>query len=369
MKQRITLKVVAIKLFLAIVLAGTLANFAVAQKPVSELPWQKVAIGMPDEWYGSDESKQVAENVLLYQRTSGGWPKNTPFHKPLVDKEKAFVLKEKDLPDGIFDNGATTTEMRFLAKMYTKTGTQSYKDGFMKGLDFVLKGQYPSGGWPMFYPLRKGYYTHITFNDDAMARLLNLLKEIYSKNPLFAFVDDEKIISEAKIAFDRGIDCILKTQIVVNGKPTIWCAQHDEITFLPAKARAYELPSFSGGESIGLLQVLMNIDNPSPEIIRSVQCGIEWLDAHKLKNTRWDSFINAEGKKDRRIVSDPKAKDMWARFYDLETELPFVCDRDGIKKSTLEEIGYERRNGYNWYSEAPQKLLKAYPAWKAKWVK
>jgi pectinesterase len=369
MNQKITLTAVMIRLFLSMVLTVTVANFVLAQKPITELPWPKVATGMPDEWYGSDESKQVAENVLLYQRTSGGWPKNTPFHKPLVDKEKAFILKEKNLPDGIFDNGATTTEMRFLAKMYTKTATESYKDGFMKGLDFVLKAQYPSGGWPMFYPLRKGYYTHITFNDDATFRLMNLLKEIFTKNPLFAFITDEKIIAEAQDAYNRGIDCILKTQIIVNGQPTVWCAQHDENTFLPAKARAYELPSFSGGESVGLLRLLMDIKNPSPEIIRAVEGGVAWLDAHKLKNTRWDSFINADGKKDRRIVSDPKAKDMWARFYDLETALPFVCDRDGIKKNTLEEIGYERRNGYNWYSDGPQKVLDAYPTWKAKWVK
>ena len=60
---------------------------------------------------------------------------------------------------------------------------------------------------------------------------------------------------------------------------------------------------------------------------------------------------------------------MWARFYDLETELPYVCDRDGIKKKSLEEIGYERRNGYSWYTDKPQEVLGKYPVWKAKWVK
>ena len=84
---------------------------------------------------------------------------------------------------------------------------------------------------------------------------------------------------------------------------------------------------------------------------------------------RWDYFTNSEGKRDRRIVNDPKAGDLWARFYDLETELPFVCDRDGIKKKTLEEIGYERRNGYNWFTNAPHEVIDLYPSWKAKWIK
>lgn len=340
-----------------------------AQKPLTEKNWMSVATGMPDEWYGSDESVRVAENVLLYQRNLGGWPKNTPFHLPLSDMQKAKILKEKRSQDAIFDNGATTTEMRFLARMFAKTGNETYKTAVENGLRFIQKAQYENGGWPMFYPLKKGYYTHITFNDDAHTRLLKLLKEINERKPLFAFVTDEKLLANSKKAWDCGIDVILKTQIIVDGKPTVWCAQHDEKTFLPAKARAYELPSFSGAESVGLLEILMEIDHPSPEIISAVQGGIDWLDAHRLKNTRWDNFTNAEGKKDRRIVTDPVAGDMWARFYDLETELPYVSDRDGIKKCTLEEIGYERRNGYSWYTDSPLKVIKKYPKWKAKWIK
>jgi hypothetical protein len=94
------------------------------QTPVSEKSWKSIATGMPDEWYGSEESKTIAENVLLYQRDAGGWPKNTEFHKPLTIAEKAKVNDDKGLNDAIFDNSATTTEMKFLAKMYNKTRTQ-----------------------------------------------------------------------------------------------------------------------------------------------------------------------------------------------------------------------------------------------------
>jgi len=361
------------KLSFKIIIATFLLNlsfgFVIAQKDLSDRSWQSVALGMPEDWYGSAESNAVAENVLLFQRNIGGWPKNTAFHKPLTEAEKNEISKDKDKPDAIFDNGATTTEMRFLAKMYNKTGHSAYKTAVENGLRFILEAQYENGGWPMFYPLKNGYYTHITFNDDATSRLMNLLHEVYSGSPLFAFIKDEKLINIAKDAWNRGLDCILKTQIIVDGKPTIWCAQHDEVTFLPAKARSYELPSFSGAESVGLLQLLMNIKNPSPQIIRSIQGGIEWFDTHKLKNTRWDNFVNAEGKKDRRIVNDLNTGNMWARFYDLETGKPYVCDRDGIKKSNLEEIGYERRNGYSWYGDWPKKVLDEYPVWKAKWIK
>ena len=351
-------------IFAIVFLALKLPAQLIAQKPLNELSWSTVATKMPDNWYGSDESVTVAGNVLLYQRNIGGWPKNTPFHKPLSTEEKARILSEKDEKDAIFDNGATTTEMRFLAKMYSKTKTQEYKTAVENGLRFILAAQYENGGWPMFFPLRKGYYTHITFNDDAHFRLMELLKEINNRQPLFQLIDP-MLLEHSKKAWDKALEVIIKTQIIIDGKPTVWCAQHDENTFLPAKARSYELPSFSGAESVGLLEILMAVENPSPEIVTAINGGMDWFDKHRLKNMRWDEFTNNEGKKDRRIVSDPAAGDLWARFYDLDTGLPYVCDRDGIKKSSLEEIGYERRNGYSWYSDRPERLFTLYKKWKS----
>ncbi len=226
-----------------------------AQTPTIGRSWQYVATRMPDEWYGSEESIRVAENVLLYQRDAGGWPKNTAMHKPLTDPEKAKINDEKGLNDAIFDNSATTTEMKFLARMYGKTNNQAYRDSFNRGLKFILDAQYDNGGWPMFWPLRQGYYTHITFNDNAIVNILSLLREIKDGNPLLTKITDPVYLKRIKKAYNKGIDVILKTQIRVNGKPTVWCAQHDENTFLPATARSYELPSFSGGESVGIIIV------------------------------------------------------------------------------------------------------------------
>ena len=355
-------------IFLIFLIIG-FANKTDAQVPLDQRNWQYVATRMPDVWYGSDESVKVAENVLLYQRDLGGWPKNTPIHKPLTDAEKAKVNDDKGLNDAIFDNSATTTEMKFLARMFNKTNNEAYKESFNRGLKFILDAQYKNGGWPMFYPLRKGYYTHITFNDNATVNILVMLRDINSNNSLFRSVINPEYLSRSMAAYLKGIECILKTQIIINGKPTVWCAQHDENTFLPAKARSYELPSFSGAESVGIIKLLMEIPDPSPQIKKSVLCAIEWFELHRLKNLKWEYFVNSDGLKDRKVIYDSKAGDLWARFYDLETELPYVCDRDGIKKNRLEEIGYERRNGYSWYTDSPGEILDMFPAWKSKWIK
>ena len=185
--------------------------------------------------------------------------KTSAIHNPLTEAEKAKINDDKGLNDAIFDNSATTTEMKFLARMYNKTNNQAYKNSFNNGLKFILDAQYDNGGWPMFYPLRKGYYTHITFNDNAIVNILELLRDISEKKSLYASITNDDYLGLSKKAYQKGIDCILKTQIRVNGKPTVWCAQHDEYTLLPAKARSYELPSFSGAESVGIVRLLMEI--------------------------------------------------------------------------------------------------------------
>ena len=55
---------------------------------------------------------------------------------------------------------------------------EAWNNAFRRGLDYLLKAQYPNGGWPQFYPLRNGYWSHITYNDDAMAGVLELLRDV-----------------------------------------------------------------------------------------------------------------------------------------------------------------------------------------------
>jgi len=180
----------------------------------------------------------------------------------------------------------------------------------------------------------------------------------------YAFLD-AKTRALCQQSFELGIACILKCQIVVDGKPTVWCAQHDEKTFAPAKARSYELPSFSGSESVGIVRLLMSLEKPTPEICDSIEGAIAWFESHKVTGLRFDTEKGQDGKPNLVMIPDPKAPALWARFYDLKTGAPFVCDRDGIPKPQLADIGYERRNGYSWFGEYARDLLgKDYPTWK-----
>lgn len=327
--------------------------------------WRQVATGMPDVWYRSEDARRVAENLLLTQKDIGGWAKNQHYHRMFSEAEKADFQEEKGEPGATFDNGATITELRFLAKVYAHHKDQRYREAFEKGLSYIFISQYENGGWPQFYPVRADYSSHITFNDDAMINVMVLLRDLYSDHEAFATLQlSDEVKLKARKAFDNGVECILKTQIRIDGQLTVWCAQHDERTFAPAKARNYELPSFSGAESVDITRLLMDVEDPSEAVIAAVGGAIRWFEGHQIKGVRVERSVGPGGSRNKVVIEDPDASALWARFYDLETGQPFFCDRDGIKKASLAELGSERRNGYRWYTDAPARLLEAYPEWK-----
>jgi PelA/Pel-15E family pectate lyase len=264
-----------------------------------------------------------------------------------------------------YDNGATTDELRFLGRIYSATKETKYQEAFDRGLDYVLNGQYENGGWPQRSPPGNSYHRHITFNDDAMVRLLYFVREVATTAP-YDFVD-EKRRKSAAAAFNRGIECILKCQITVDGTLTAWCAQHDEVDFRPQSARTYELATLSASESVGITRLLMSIDDPSPEIVKSVEAAVAWFGKAGLTGIRVDTEKDKKAPKgqNRVVIADSKAKPVWARFYSIQTNAPVFVDRDGIPKSSIAEISYERRNGYAWYGSWPQKVLdNEYQEWK-----
>tara|TARA_R110000796_G_scaffold41772_4_gene103592 strand:+ start:189538 stop:191562 length:2025 start_codon:yes stop_codon:yes gene_type:complete len=353
------------KLYRIIFLLNTICLPLTAQ--VHDTSWRQIIQNNDKTWFASNEAKQVAENVLLYQRDIGGWPKNIQMQKPLSGKEvKELVLLKSDPTECTTDNGATYQQLIFLSKIYKQIPDERYKKSFLSGLNYILEAQYENGGWPQFYPLKKGYYSHITYNDDSMVHILKILREIKDETGYFSIQPSTAIIEKCKTAFDKGISCILKTQYIQNGVLTSWCAQHDEITLQPAKARAYELPSLSGKESAQIVLLLMSIKNPSQDIINAVDHAVSWFEKVKIIGLREErTFDENTNTRDKKIVLDATSPPMWARFMDLETNTPFFCDRDGIRMSSLAEIGDERRNGYAWYTQEPLEILSKYPSWKS----
>jgi PelA/Pel-15E family pectate lyase len=336
--------------------------------PAPTISWKR-CLSQRREFYAGDEAVRIADNVLLYQRDTGGWLKGIDMAAILSEEDKAGLLKTKNRGNSTLDNSATHTQIRYLAKVYSATRLERFKQGFLKGVDYLLEAQYDNGGWPQRYPLVSGYSRHITFNDNAMIGAMSVLRDIAEKRPGYTFVD-EGLRRKAKEAVQKGIECILKCQIIVDGRRTAWCQQHDERTFEPRPARTYEKISICGGESVGIVKFLMSIDNPTEEIIGAFQSAVAWFDHVKITGIRQlNKPDDSERGYDKVIVRDATAPPIWARFYEIGTNRPIFCGRDGKIKYTMAEIEHERRTGYSWYGYGPADLLaRDYPAWQKKWA-
>jgi PelA/Pel-15E family pectate lyase len=316
----------------------------------------------------------MAERMLVYQRAIGGWPKavgekKVDYSHPMTAAERAATRQDAGRKDATIDNNATTREITYLLGAFKRTSNPAYRQAAERGIRYLLLMQQRSGGFPQYYPDSSSYRAQITYNDNAMIRALRVLKDVAAKKGDYALVDFA-LVPQAEQAVQRGIQCILKTQYVQRGKLTAWCAQHDRRTLLPCKARAFELPTLSGAESVGIVEFLMDVDNPTPEIKRSIEAAVAWLDQVKMAGYTVkdvDDPTQPTGK-DRRVVAEPGAT-LWARFYDLETNQPVYVGRDGVKHASLADIEHERRVGYAYNGTWPEKVLvKSYPKWQHQWV-
>ena len=293
--------------------------------------WVRFAPRLPDAWFLTDSARLVGANVVAHQIANGAWPKNVNFFR--LDSIFNSQFSIFNLNEATIDNGATTTEIRFLMRLFAATGDSLCLESALRGVRYLLSMQYANGGFPQYFPRSDHYHARITFNDDAMISVLRLLREVslrrapYTPFPIALSV-------EAAAAVDRGVACILACQYVQDGVRTVWAQQYDEHTLEPAPARAFELAGLASAESAAIVEFLQSVAPDHPEVVPAIDDALAWFRTHRLPDGRW------------------------ARFYTLEDSRPFFCGRDGVMRFSLEEIEEERQKGYSWYNTRPAKLLR-----------
>ena len=298
---------------------------------------------------GSMDIDQYTYNMTTWQINNGG------FYKAMADKYKSpYSSGNKsewrsatggDL--ATIDNDATIQEMRLLAVRYKETTNSTYKSAFKssfnKAVNFLLTMQRSTGGLPQVWPKRGNYSDHITLNDNAMVRAMIAMMDIANgTSPFDSDIIDNATRSQMQAALEKAIDYLIRAQIVNNGTPTVWCAQHDTANYAPRPARAYELESKSGSESAGVIWFLMNWPKQTPAVQKAVTSAINWYKKTKVTGLYFNKKAGTFEQRDGNVL--------WYRFYEVDSDDYFFCDRDGASTKTQDftKISEERRTGYQW---------------------
>lgn len=298
-------------------------------------------------------------SILSFQMPSGGWYKALPRN---IIRQSGYAYSPEGSLEATIDNDATYQELRFLSLEYAKAPNEyqpQIKNALEKGAKFLIKSQYPNGGFPQMYPLRGWYHDAATLNDDAMLNNIKILGDIADGKDGFAQISTETR-TQAKTAKQKAITLLLKLQVSVNGKKTIWAQQYDPLKLIPCSARNFEMTALSSSESANILLYLMQIPTPSQEIKDAIVNGVKYLDDNKIENKKWEKS-NLTGNKE--LIDSQNSKPLLARYYDITTNQPLFGDRDKTIHDNIYDISLERRNGYSWYNTSYSNVKKAYDVW------
>lgn len=227
-----------------------------------------------------DVTTSVADLIVALQNEDGGF-QVLPDNYEMSQKETGLGSM-KDV-SSVY-NGATTSELKYLAKYITanKPEDSKYQDAFVKGIKYLLTTQHDNGGWSMNPGSGSGFNANIEVGNKAMTEVLTLLSDIaILNNQDYVFARKAMNVDEIKSAVEKGNDFIVKSQISNNNKKSGWATQYDKSGNV-TMGHTYERESVSSYTTKDVIDYLMTIHNPSQDIKDVVESAYSWLKDVKI---------------------------------------------------------------------------------------
>lgn len=227
-----------------------------------------------------DVTTSVADLIVALQNEDGGF-QVLPDNYEMSQKETGLGSM-KDV-SSVY-NGATTSELKYLAKYITanKPEDSKYQDAFVKGIKYLLTTQHDNGGWSMNPGSGSGFNDNIEVGNKAMTEVLTLLSDIaILNNQDYVFARKAMNVDEIKSAVEKGNDFIVKSQISNNNKKSGWATQYDKSGNV-TMGHTYERESVSSYTTKDVIDYLMTIHNPSQDIKDAVESAYSWIKDVKI---------------------------------------------------------------------------------------
>ena len=287
------------------------------------------------EEYLLEAARDAGHALAKGQLVSGGWDYRVEFDpkernksayrvdqaaatQPLSETQKKALQKAKNVTT--LDDDTTQASLRFLMKLDSVLNRKdrSIHECVEYALEALLKAQYPNGAWPQRYsefpdsadfPIRKASYpkswprehpnvdyrSFYTFNDNTLADLIDtmfLAEQLYG---------DVRYSAAAR----KAGNFILLAQMP-DPQPA-WAQQYNA-EMNPAWARRFEPTAVTGGESQGVIQILLTLH----------------------RHTHDEKYLSPIGKALDYLERSTLPDGQLARFYELKTNRPLYFTKDYV---------------------------------------
>ena len=239
-------------------------------------------------------AEKAARALIWGQLPSGGWNYIVDFagdrslqHWYATIGKNGWRLEEFQhyYGNATFDDDVSSDAAKFLLRMYLDALDPQYKPALEKAVEFVLRSQYPNGGWPQRYPLKYDFSHHgkpdytsfVTFNDDVVWENVNFLIQCYQA------LGEERLLD----AIHRGMNVYLLTQ---QGPPQAgWALQYTP-DLRPSGARTYEPTALLPGLTAAHVRLLERFYRLTGDrkYLAGIPAALDWLDRCRLPQAMTD---------------------------------------------------------------------------------
>jgi len=311
-----------------------------------------------DPYYLS-AARDAAHALVRGQLLSGGWDYRIEF-EPERRRRYAYRIdppREGARNVSTLDDDNTQSAIRLLMRVDRALDFKDEKihEAAQSALSTLLEVQYPNGAWPQRFsappdpakfPVKKAgypdswswtypnrdYRSFYTFNDNTIADTITTMLEAF------------EIYGDAgyQAAAEKAGDFILLAQMP-EPQPA-WAQQYDA-DMHPVWARKFEPPAVTGGESQGVMRILMVLYRATgkKKYLEPIPRAIDYLRSSRLPDGRL------------------------ARFYELKTNRPLYFTREDYKLTysdadTPTHYVFKTSNGIDRIANEYERLLAADPA-------
>lgn len=274
--------------------------------------------------YYLEAARDAGYALVKGQLRSGGWDYRIEFD-PERRRRYAYRVDRGTRNDArnvsTMDDDNTQSAVRLLMRVDKALDFKDKKihEAAEFALSTILKVQYPNGAWPQRFegppdpaqfPVKKACYpqtwswtfpgvdykNYYTFNDNSIADTIETMLdafEIYGK-------------AEYRAAAEKAGDFIILAQMP---EPQPAWAQQYNANMEPAWARKFEPPAVTGGESQGVMRILLTLYRATgkKKYLEPIPRAVEYFRRSRLPDGRL------------------------ARFYELRTNKPLYLTRGDYK--------------------------------------